>query len=78
MQTLFRMRKSTSNIEFSGIYNLPGEGLVVELRADGDALLFDRQGLQHRIVQRKHDGLDTSVEETALARMNALSTPQAL
>jgi hypothetical protein len=37
-------------------------------------LLFDRLGLQHRIVQRKHDGLDTSVEENALGRINAIGT----
>lgn len=59
--------------ELGDIYNLPGEGFVVELRQGGATHLFDRQGLQHRILEKKRHGLDASVEETALVRINNFS-----
>ncbi len=66
-------------LEISGFYNLPGEGVLVELRDNDDqTMLFNRQGLQYRIVHRKQQGIDTSAEEKALAQMNTLTTPQAL
>lgn len=58
---------------FNRLYSLPGEGLVAELREGSRSLLFDRQGLQHRILERKKQGLDTSAEERALAQLNAYS-----
>ena len=63
-------------IEFVRFYSLPGEGLVAEFRVPGDSLLFDRRGLEHRIVTLKRAGVDTSVEENALARMHALEDQQ--
>ena len=66
-------------IEVNGFFNLPGEGVIVELRLpDGESLLYSRQGLQYRIVDRKQKGHDTAVEETALAQMNVLGTPHGL
>ncbi|HJP25697.1 MAG: hypothetical protein QF586_00630 [Arenicellales bacterium] len=62
--------------EFTGLYNLPGEGLVAELVVGTKAHLFDRQGLQHRIVHMKQEGVIAEVEELALAQMNAIGSPQ--
>ena len=56
-----------------GIFSMPGEGLVVELGVDNGTALFDRQGLQYRILQRKREGLDTSTEENALGQMNSFA-----
>ncbi len=56
-----------------GIYNLPGEGFVVELRHGTATYLFDKQGLQHRILEKKQRGLDASVEETALLQISSFS-----
>lgn len=65
-------------LEFTGLYNMPGEGLVAEFRRAGETMLYDRQGLQYRIVQLKRAGIDTTVEETALAQINAIGTPHVL
>ncbi len=56
-----------------GIFSMPGEGLVVELSADKGTALYDRQGLQYRILQRKQAGLDTSTEERALLQINSFT-----
>ncbi len=56
-----------------GIFSMPGEGLVVELGTGEGTALFDRQGLQYRILQRKREGLDTSTEENALLQMNSFA-----
>ncbi len=56
--------------ELGDIYNLPGEGFVVELHQGNATYLFDKQGLQYRILQKKQRGLDAVVEETALLRIN--------
>ena len=56
--------------ELGGIYSIPGEGFVVQLYQGGTTHLFDRQGLQYRIVDKKQKGLDASVEEQALAQIN--------
>jgi hypothetical protein len=56
-----------------GIFSMPGEGLVVELGFNDVTALFDRQGLQFRILQRKREGFDTSTEETALSHINNYS-----
>ena len=60
----------TEAVELGGIYNIPGEGFVVELHFETTTHMFDKQGLQHRIVEKKQKGLDASVEETALAQIN--------
>jgi len=56
-----------------GIYNLPGEGFVVELHHGSATYLFDKQGLQHRILRSKELGFDTTAEETALQRINSVN-----
>ena len=61
----------TEEVELGGIYSLPGEGFVVELHFANATHMFDRQGLQHRIIEKKQRGLDSSVEETALAQINS-------
>ena len=58
--------------EFTGLFNLPGEGFVAQLRNGGQSSLYDRQGLQYLILQRKQDGQDAEAAEQALARMNAV------
>ena len=58
--------------EFTGLFNLPGEGFVAQLRNGGQSSLYDRQGLQYLILQRKQEGQDTEAAEQALARMNAV------
>ena len=63
---------SESKVHMGGIYGIPGEGFVVELHQDGNAALYDRQGLQYRILQRKQAGLDTQCEEKALSHINNL------
>ncbi len=57
-------------VELGGIFNIPGEGFIVELHFENSTYMFDKQGLQHRIVEKKRKGLDASVEETALAQIN--------
>ena len=63
----------TSKTELGGVYTIPGEGFVVELKQDDTTHLFDKQGLQYRIVTKKQLGLDASVEEKALAQINNVS-----
>lgn len=57
-------------VEPGGIYNIPGEGFVVELHFENSTYMFDKQGLQHRIIEKKQKGIDATVEETALAQIN--------
>ena len=59
--------------EFSGLFNLPGEGFVAQLRNSTGTVLYDKQGLQFLILQRKESGLGTRAAEEALARINTLS-----
>ena len=59
--------------EFAGLFNLPGEGFVAQLRGPTGTVLYDKQGLQFLILQRKASGLETRAAEAALARINTLS-----
>jgi len=59
--------------EFAGLFNLPGEGFVAQLRDSTGTVLYDKQGLQFLILQRKESGLETRAAEEALARINTLS-----
>ncbi len=63
---------NSSTLEFSGLFNLPGEGFVAQLRTSRGTVLYDRQGLQSLILQRKESGLDTRAAEEALTRINTL------
>ena len=58
--------------EFIGLYNLPGEGFVAQLRNGTHCALYDRQGLQHLILQRKQKGHVANAAEQALVRMNSV------
>ncbi len=58
--------------ELTGLFNLPGEGIVAQLRNGTVSSLYDKQGLQFLILERKSRGEDTKVAEKALARINAL------
>ena len=67
------MTKPTRHKEqFTGLFNLPGEGFVAQIRIGADARLYDRQGLQHLILERKQAGKDVRVLEEALIRMNSI------
>ena len=67
------MDKSTPHREqFTGLFNMPGEGFVAQIRIGADARLYDRQGLQHLILERKQTGEDVNVLEEALIRMNSI------
>ena len=59
--------------EFAGLFNIPGEGFVAELRDPTGTVLYDTQGLQFLILQRKELGLEARAAEEALARINTLS-----
>ena len=59
--------------EFAGLFNLPGEGFVAQLRDPTGTVLYDKQGLQFLILQRKELGLEARAAEEALARINLLS-----
>ena len=59
--------------EFSGLFNLPGEGFIAQLRDPTGTVLYDKQGLQFLILQRKELGLEARAAEEALARINTLS-----
>ena len=58
--------------EFTGLFNLPGEGFIAELRNGSIATLYDRQGLQYLILKRKQAGQDVQAAEQALGRINTL------
>ena len=56
-----------------GLFNLPGEGFIAQLRDSTGTILYDKQGLQFLILQRKELGLEARAAEEALARINSLS-----
>ena len=58
--------------QFTGLFNFPGEGFVAQIRIGTDARLYDRQGLQHLILERKQLGKDVGVLEKALIQMNSI------
>lgn len=57
-------------VRLGEIFQVPGDGFVVELYWDGEVHLFDKQGLQYRILQKKQQGLNCDVEESALIQLN--------
>lgn len=61
--------KDSNGVEFAGLYVIPGEGTVAALRDTKETQLFDKQGLEWMIVEKKKAGTDTSVEEQALAQV---------
>ena len=67
-----------TTLEFSGLFDLPGEGFVAQLRDSTGTILYDKQGLQFLILQRKGSGLEARAAEEALARINTLSVTLAV
>ena len=61
------MPKKSTKDQFCGLFNLPGEGFVAQVRTDSGTFLYDRQGLQYLILQRKQQGISTAAMEDALA-----------
>ena len=64
--------------EFLGLFDLPGEGFVAQLRDPRRTVLYDKKGLQFLILQRKELGLETRAAEQALARINTLGETLAI
>ncbi len=58
-------------VELLGIYSIAGEDLIVEISEDDVIALYDKQGLQHRIVTRNKAGFSTDVEENALVQISS-------
>ena len=61
--------KAENSVEFVGLYVIPGEGTVAALQDSSHTQLFDKQGLEWIIVEKKKISADTSVEERALAQV---------
>ena len=60
-------------MKFLELYSIPGEGLIAAFEEFGETLLFDKKGLQSRIITLKHQGRDSTEEELGLSRMTAIS-----
>lgn len=61
---------NVKKIEFVGLYVVPGEGTVAALNNGEGTQLYDKQGLSYLIQEKKKAGLDSYVEEQALAGIN--------
>jgi len=61
--------QETNRAELVGLYIIPGEGTVAALKERAETQLFDKQGLEWKIVEKKKVGEDTSIEEKALAQV---------
>ena len=70
--------KSTKPEEFCGLFNLPGEGFIAQVRTEMGTFLYDRQGLQYVILERKQQGLCTAAMEEALTHMNHVQEQSSL
>lgn len=70
------MLSGTARMKFLELYSIPGEGLVAAFESGGETLLFDKQGLQSRILTLRHQGDDSTEEELALSRMTAAMSSQ--
>jgi len=71
-----RIADEQQAVQFDGFYDALGEGVLASFRCGANTLLYDRQGLQHRIISRRENGFTTDVEERALAQMNVAMTPR--
>lgn len=76
IETQETVEGTAENMRFDGFYDALGEGVLAAFRCGTNTLLYDRQGLQHRILSRSESGFDTQVEERALAQMNVAMTPR--
>ena len=57
---------------FGDLRSIAVAKFVVQLTDGGRSSLYDKQGLQFLILDRKQKGLDTSAAEKALARINSI------
>ena len=70
--------KSTQPEQFCGLFNLPGEGFIAQVRTEMGTFLYDRQGLQYVILERKKQGLCAAAMEDALTHMNHVQEQSSL
>ena len=70
--------KSTKPEKFCGLFNLPGEGFIAQVRTEMGTFLYDRQGLQYVILERKQQGLCAAAMEEALTHMNHVQEQSSL
>ena len=70
--------KSTKPEQFCGLFNLPGEGFFAQVRTEMGTFLYDRQGLQYVILERKQQGLCAAAMEEALTHMNHIQEQSSL
>ncbi|MDE0308757.1 MAG: hypothetical protein OXI60_02855 [Acidiferrobacterales bacterium] len=59
-----------NDVEFVGVYVVPGEAPVAALKDLAGTQLFDRQGLTWRIQEKRKIGRNSKAEEQALAIIN--------
>ena len=59
-----------NEVEFVGLYVVPGGQPVAALRDFAGTQLYDKQGLTWRILEKKRLGRNSKAEEQALARIN--------
>ena len=70
--------KSTKPEQFCGLFNLPGEGFIAQVRTEMGTFLYDRQGLQYVILERKQQGLCAAAMEEALTHMHHVQEQSSL
>lgn len=59
-----------NEVEFVGLYVVPGGQPVAALRDLAGTQLYDKQGLTWRILEKRKKGTNAKAEEQALARIN--------
>ena len=59
-----------NEVEFVGLYVVPGGQPVAALRDLAGTQLYDKQGLTWRILEKRKRGKNAKAEEQALARIN--------
>ena len=59
-----------NEVEFVGLYVVPGGQPVAALRDLAGTQLYDKQGLTWRILEKRKLGRNSKAEEQALARIN--------
>ena len=70
--------KSAKPEQFCGLFTLPGEGFIAQVRTEMGTFLYDRQGLQYVILERKQQGLCAAAMEEALTHMNHVQEQSSL
>jgi len=60
--------------QFTGLFSLPGEGLLAQIEIGGVSKLYDIRGLQYLILDRKKTGKSTDCLDVALQQIRVLET----